>query len=348
MNMLSECKSIKQFLWKYMENNSSCSTHHIFKKDFDFDLYAILIHSSHPMICKLTAQKHVSILTNQNDCEDYNDEKGKIIEQEFSSRGQKTTIRFIKHGKHLEFDFYINMNASQEKNMLYVVDFIKDIIQQKSVSIGKHVIIIHFIDKIPLQILNALKNIIERYHENAYFVFTCHKLNSTIINGIFPLCLYIKNNLDAELFCKSYLADTNNVNFDDKNMLMRLRVILKKNKNDFINACLLWSLPDAEFFNGHIVPYLDDLLNKMYTTNEKSINMIDVDIKNISQKLGTTCYSFASIAKIIIQIVTKKYPDHISDVIHLSAKYDHCLKICNKEFFVLEMYFHEIFDVLNK
>jgi len=319
-----------------MELYSSTTAKSLFCKHNFLDFYGIIIHSNNNFVAKETARKHAFLRLPP-------DTKKKTIEQEFTTRGTKSTITYTQSCNVIELD--ANMYNSQLSDKFLITDFIKDIVQQKNINFDKHVIIIHNIDIFTIASLNALKKIMETYYENVYFIFTCKKLSSTLQSVLVSSCYIVKNYINVRDLCQDFIHHYFKVDFSDIQNVKRLECVIEKGNYDIINVILLWNVPYIEMFRGNLTVFLEKLLLMILeqpTQNNTERFVLDLEIRNICIKLGAACIPLSQIAKHVIRFTVYRKPSCIYEIVKLSAEIESIVKISNKELFVFEDYFHKI------
>ena len=102
------------------------------------------------------------------------DEFIKLVEHTVIVLGVEIT--YLRNNRFMEFNFKTHLN----KEKTTIIDFIKDITSTKKPSNTKHIIVIHNLDSLSLQLQYKLRMIIEKSYRNAVYICTCTLLSRVI------------------------------------------------------------------------------------------------------------------------------------------------------------------------
>lgn len=352
-------KNVREVLDENLFELSTPFAQTLMRSDFDYNNnYGILVTSRCKLIARLTSQ---NIILN---CipDEMKKLKRREMEEEIVSRKNKFIVKFTKLFNTIEIDAVLLSESHYDKYIL--IDFLLTKMRQKCLNAPKHVFLIHNIEQLPQMTVKALQNVIEKFHEHAYFVFTCSKINYPIQTIVQSMCTSVKNNIDTYIFLEKYINKfpsvrpnfiaTSDHHFKDNAYISN---IVTKSNDDIINVAVLWEMNNAHLFKGHLSVLIENVIDKMLKhTSSKCHNDtgIDVEIRSVCDKIATACVPFAEISKIVINYmnnnknIIERY-DRLSliyNTIQVSSKLEMDVKNSNKELFGYELYFHTIYKLL--
>lgn len=348
MENFTRIPKIKEFIYSTLPDVSSSLFKSLISPSFTTDgLNGVVIFSSSKLISVISAKKFLSICTNT----EINDLKKRELEVDISGKNGKVTVVYKQFSNIIEIDIDLFLPFSNEKNIL--IEFLKNILDQKCILAPRHIIYIIGIEKLQGSIITALHNIIEKSYENAFFVMSCSKITSAMNVILLPNLLFVKNNVDNKKILFSFFEEEikKECTNEEKNEIClnnikkKIDIVLKKANYDIINTIFLWDIPQIELFKGHLTSYIETFIdNIMY--EKCQIIETETKIRSFCTNIGAACIPLAEVATRIIQFVKIKYPHYIYDVVSMSAKMEHISVISNKELFVLEKYIKQVIFLL--
>jgi hypothetical protein len=311
------------------------------------------------MVSKILAYKHIKAILKENNKENKQEKQEKQEKDDkktpmtltFPSRGNKFELSFIKHSHYLEIDVDTFVQSTDK---LILCDFIKHVIcDQYNVQKKPQILLIHNIQRLHEKSLIALSKVLEK-SPSVYFVFPCSETCFHIYQKLSAFCLITQCNLDNKNILIHFIKHleenqfkTCYPSFNSNDFIMKSNMILKRASHDIINAIILLQLPKPYIYQGYLTPLIENFIKNSHINNKNNIMHFEKDTKNLCAKLSSTCIPIPEITKIIIQYTNTNHPQHIYDIIRMSANVDHQCKLSHKQSFALELYFYEVVNLLN-
>lgn len=213
------------------------------------------------------------------------------------------------------------MNPSIPKDFSFLTKFISQIITNKNINSNKHFIIIKHIDILNFEYQIIFRILLEKYHNNAYFLCTTHrlsKIDSPIKSRFFLIRVPLLSNNEI-------------INIFNNILKKPLNKMLIKNNNNIIKTIFISEVEEqqpllvTEDFCKLNFPPISDFI-KNFKKNKKGLE----DIRNFSYK----CFQYnISIKELIIDILKInfiKLDKNKFEIIKYATDLDHTLNITNK------------------
>jgi DNA polymerase III delta prime subunit len=268
----------------------------------------------------------------------------------YRSNLSRVNEKIVVNSNTIDFDIMISTNYTEinlARNNFYdrwiITDYIQNIIKMKPINQDRHIIVLKDLDKASHNCFMALRRIMEIYTNNALFICTATNL-SHITEAIRSRCFCIRCPLQPEKSFKLFL----NHYIKDKNILKN--VILKSNRN--INTAVM--LQYKPNFVNEIVNVLDDEIKNHHQIMKKTKDIFIIAKLNrdFLHKILNFDYDNKDIIKLfrdyMIKLYIKKEDNQtISKIISISAKTDHELATCGKDFFVFEKYLLLLYKIIH-
>ncbi len=372
------------------------------------DMYGLIIHSSCKIIARHTARRYVygafstrmntrNVLTNQSEATEFTvaakqtkyklkKEKGQKTkvkvkkkdesyypeeeqEMELCTRGSKTLVTYKQWSHVIEIDL-TSFSISHDKFLL--IDFIKAKIEQKCITgISKHVFLIHDIHIVHPHVVRALLNCMEKSYTNAYFVFSCTKLNHVVHSAFVNHCAFVKNDFNTLDFINGvYLHTLQHINptsddgdyqflNDEERKLAFLkrqseiqgfvRGVYAKAHHDLFETCVLCELPCGHRFRGYLPVKIESFLVYLKETPAEEVLASQTIRKTTNQLMGA-CVPFKEVVRHTLAYISRKYseknPDIMVDVVTLSAQMEHDMQLSHKPIYIWDNYFNALMIAL--
>jgi len=235
--------------------------------------------------------------------------------QKKECKGIKDVIYLYNH-HFLEFDL---MHPSMSKNFDILCKYIISIIKNKNINDTKHLIIIKHLNLFNKNDFSSFRIILERFHNNAFFICTTHKINKIDIPvksrfNLIRMPLFEHHEID-DIFEK-YLKISIHQNLKD----IKTRDIIKAIYIAHIGQ-IDTNITTKEFCTLNYPP-LADFINKF----DKRKNNLE-DIKQLSYKCFQYNISIPNLVNDLLIIMPNKEKIKI---INIATDIEHLLSMTNK------------------
>lgn len=201
---------------------------------------------------------------------------------------------------------------------------------------NKHLIVLHRIDRIHINIRNVLSRLMQKYHRTTSFLLTSD-------NRPFPTCFnacLILNLCVAypRLLRVSHLFQTSLTQLECEQLMTLARY-------DLTNFALLCSLKSPLSFIGHLQSYIKSSILELVLASKCSDSMKYADlIRDFVIRIGASCVDPASIGRIIIDLSESMRKDSCR-VSEVTCEMQENIIQVNKQIFSLERYMHRVVEI---
>lgn len=304
---------------------SDATKYFLTSNEIYFDFPSVLLFARSPFIVKSLSNIYISN-NKENDTS--------IIQKDFELNNMKHNVYYKSFKSHIEIDID---NFSHDKYLL--INFLKEIIDKPCVLNTKHIILIHSVCSLSLNLIQALCILIEKYSHTTHFILTSYKqiLGSNILKNS---CICLNANINIKKMMELYLKE---INHPKQNDLRFINLLCLKGGNDILNSCLLLNLENPEIYIGYLGKQVEFFIKT--TCDElrnNNIYTVDKNIKEFMFKINSSCIPMRLLIKNILNFTFLYKPEIVYDIVELSCDIERKLISCNKEIFSLEYFFYEL------
>jgi hypothetical protein len=332
MERLQHLNTLKELLWSDITNHVRPITKSFIQcRSAIVDMPAACLFGKCTLVTRTVARKHIAHLFNREDEKVLHNGLQASIELPAS----KACIPYLSHKDYIELDVE-HIMQSPDKTCL--PDVLKHLTSQKNISGARHVIVMHNVDSMSVNIMHAMRKVLETYAQNAYIIMTCRSM-SNITDAIKSRCISINcvvrniECLTSELIrkCRPEL-----VAYSDK--------ILSNADNDLINVITLLELQSPDTFKGHLTHFIETRLLEVCAS--ESQELLEIKLREFCTRITAACVPLPVVAQKIIDFTTIHVREKLHEVINMATEMEHRTMISNKMLFALELFLHELVKLL--
>lgn len=257
--------------------------------------------------------------------------KKEEVNDEISISAVKVGYTYYKNKYYFEYP----LNETRGNDKVVFSKFVTNIITTKCIIPGaKHVVKIVITERISEILLQALKNLIEKYSCSTLFIFSTTSQN-TLDNKVLNQCMVLRCNIDMNRFLHFVIPDLS----DDSK-----EIVMHKSGNDPIKALILLK---TSILGSHLESWLHKQIHHLIQIKGKSYVALFEEIHDISLKLVTTCVLFKDICKALISVVAKVAPSKVVDFVAICSDIQHKSTQVNKVVFCYDDLFLKCISLMD-
>ena len=159
------------------------------------------------------------------------------------------------------------LNSSKDRTLSVVREQISNFVSSESMTKGvKRCVFLDEFDGMPAQTQDSLRNVMETYDKNCFFILTCNSINK-VIDPIRSRCIEISFKLPAKIEIAKYLkniCETENIKFDAEG-IKKLIEVCYPSIRDMVKTLQDHAILEKPLTNESVVER-DELFNDTWTT----------------------------------------------------------------------------------
>ncbi len=249
----------------------------------------------------------------------------------------------------VEFEVLLNENfieINPSQNNFYdrwiITEYIQNLIKIKNITQSKHIIVLKDLDKLSNNSFMTLRRILEKYSNNALFIFTSTNIahiNEAINSRCFQIRCPLESDKNLKLFLSKYLNEKDKV-----------KDIINNSERDINRIMLLYSKIDKSDFS--YIPILNNEIKEHFMFLKKTKDVIKVAKENrdFLNKILNFSYNNEEIIKCFQDIILKTYKkkrEILINIITILKELDMELINSQKDFFAYEKFLIKLYKFIH-
>ena len=335
MDRLQHIRTLKDMLWNQgllLKHCRNLTRHFTLDASAIDDMPHAMLFGNSQLVTRMIARKHV--FTIKNITQPYDELK--YVEVIYES----TTVSKLA-ASYKSYNDFIEIDVDGMDKMI-LGEVMKSIVQQKTVTGQRHVMIIYGVDGLNENMISSMRKLLEIYASNAYIIMTTSSM-SRIHEAIKSRCIVINCNIGGRGIYQMTKAFVKVVRPDICNKEHILNIV-KQCDNDILNVCVLLELANPHLYKGHLVCFVNKRIDELVEVKQIDIGEYERLLREICTKLSAACIPINALAKLIIH--ENRHNPKICDIVQLCADTDHVAMASNKTIFVMEKFIDDIVGIL--